>query len=226
MDITNRLFSLQDLGYRDFHAKLMPTVSKEKIIGIRTPVLRSFAKTIKDTEQANILLKDLPHFYYEENNLHGMLIEYITDANEQAKALDEFLPFVDNWATCDLLRPKALFKKPDLLLKKIDVWLKSDKPYVVRFAIGMLLVRFLDEDFSPEYLKKVAEIKSDDYYVKMMQAWYFATALAKQYTFTVEYLLENKLELWVHNKTIRKARESYRIDDDKKAFLLSLKRHS
>ncbi len=222
-DIQKELLPLAYEGYREFHARLMPTVDKQRIIGIRTPVLRKYAKSIKGSQAAKDFLKDLPHFYYEENNLHALLIESIKDANEQAEALERFLPQIDNWATCDLIRPKALFKEPELLLGKIKVWLKSEHTYTVRFGMGMLLVRFLDEDFSPEFLKLVAEVESEEYYIRMMQAWYFATALAKQWDSTICYLTDNKLEKWTHNKTIQKACESYRITSEQKAFLRGLK---
>jgi len=225
MDITKQLLSLQDQKYRDFHARLMPTVEKSRIIGVRTPVLRKFSKEIANSREAEEFLNELPHFYYEENNLHAMLIEYIKDENEQVRQLDEFLPYVDNWATCDLMRPKALLKNKELLLKKIQEWLKSDMTYTARFAMDMLLVRFLDEDFDERYLKWVADYKSEEYYIKMMKAWYFATALCKQYDSAVKYLVENKLDVWTHNKTIQKARESFRVDTDKKEYLKSLKRH-
>ncbi len=221
--IRDELLTLGEADYREFHARLMPTVDKEKIIGVRTPVLRGYAKSIKGTQAADEFLKQLPHRYYEENNLHAMLIEVIKDADRQASELERLLPHIDNWATCDLLRPKALFKESELLLRKIREWLKSEHTYTVRFGMGMLLTRFLDEDFSPEFLSLVAEVKSEEYYVKMMQAWYFATALAKQWDSTICYLTDNKLEKWTHNKTIQKACESYRISPTQKAFLKGLK---
>ncbi len=220
--IRDELLMLGEEGYREFHSRLMPTVSKEKIIGIRIPVLRRYAKSLEPA-RAQGFLKIGEHFYYEENNLHAMLIEGIKDAGEQAEALERFLPQIDNWATCDLLRPKALFKDGELLLKKIREWLKSEHTYTIRFGMGMLLVRFLDEDFSPEFLKLVAKVESEEYYVRMMQAWYFATALAKQWDITVCYLTERRLPKWTHNKTIQKACESYRIKDEQKAFLKGLK---
>ncbi|MBQ7799688.1 MAG: DNA alkylation repair protein [Oscillospiraceae bacterium] len=220
--IRDELLSLADNGYREFHARLMPTVDKNKIIGIRIPVLRKYAKGV-EAAAARDFLNDIPHFYYEENNLHAMLIENIKDAKEQTEALEKFLPQIDNWATCDLLRPKALFKEPELLLEKIREWLKSKHTYTVRFGMGMLLARFLDEDFSPEFLGLVAGVKSEEYYIKMMQAWYFATALAKQHSSAVCYLTERRLDKWTHNKTIQKACESYRITPEQKTFLKSLK---
>lgn len=222
--IREQLLLLQDKTYQEFHARLMPTVERERIIGVRVPLLRSFAREIAGTKAAQEFLCNIPHYYYEENNLHALLLEYIKDAEAQAEALELFLPCVDNWATCDLLRPKALMQEPEFLKEKIQKWLKSDKPYTVRFGIGMLLVRFLDKDFSPQFCELVSAVKSDEYYVKMMQAWYFATALAKQYDTALQYILEKKLDKWVHNKTIQKARESYRISAEQKEFLACLKR--
>ncbi len=221
-NITDELLSLADNDYREFHARLMPTVSKKRIIGIRMPVLRRYAKSLEPSRTQSFL-KCGEHFYYEENNLHALIIDNIKNVREQANALDDFLPMVDNWATCDLMRPKALFKDSALLLEKIKEWLRAEHTYTVRFAIGMLLTRFLDEDFSPEYLELVAGVKSDEYYVKMMQAWYFATALAKRWEDTVPYLTQNKLDKWTHTKTIQKARESYRITKEQKEFLKKLK---
>lgn len=224
MNITQELFKLQDKGYRDFHARLMPTVEKEKIIGIRTPILRAFAKKIKDTQEARDFISNLPHTYYEENNLHAMLIDSIASPKEQLCELERFLPCVDNWATCDLMRPKALLREPQMLLAAVEKWIKSEQTYTVRFAMGMLLVRFLDEDFEMRFLKAVVEVKSEEYYVQMMQAWFFATALAKQNEAAMPYITENKLSLWVHNKTIQKAVESFRITDRQKDFLKTLRR--
>lgn len=224
MNITQEILKMQDISYRDFHAKLMPTVEKEKIIGIRTPQLRAFAKKINGTQEAKDFLLRLPHAYYEENNLHAMLIDTLSDPSEQLCELERFLPFVDNWATCDLMRPKELFKQPELLILSVEKWLKSEHTYTVRFGIGMLLLRFLDKDFSPLFLEIVAQIDSDEYYIKMMQAWYFATALCKQEKSTMPYLTGGRLSLWVHNKTIQKAVESFRISPEQKKFLKTLRR--
>ncbi len=218
-----KLFELQDEKYRDFQSKLMPTVDPEKIIGIRTPKLRRFSKEFEKTNMAQEFLNQLPHKFYDEDNLHAFLISAIKDYDESIRRLNEFLPYVDNWATCDMMRPIAFKKNRTALLKEISIWLKSDKAYTVRFGIEMLMVHFLDEDFNPEYLRSVASVKSEEYYVKMMIAWYFATALAKQYEITLP-IIENKiLDPWTHNKTIQKAVESYRISDEKKEYLKGLR---
>lgn len=222
--IQKQLFDMQDLTYRDFSAKLMPNVEKDRVIGVRTPALRAFAKRMFKEGNYQEFLNDLPHTYYEENNLHGFLIEQIKDFDSCLKELDKFLPFVDNWATCDLMRPKAIKTNLPELLEKINVWIKSEKTYIVRFAIEMLMCYYLDSEFKKEYLEKVSYVKSDEYYVNMMISWYFATALAKHYDETVIYLENNRLPEWVHNKTIQKAIESYRITDEKKRYLKTLKK--
>ena len=222
--IRNRLFEMQDLKYRDFHAKLMPTVSKELVIGVRTPALRKLAKEIRNTECAAEFLGILPHKYYEENNLHAFLIEEIKDYNECIKAVNRFLPFVDNWATCDMMRPKNFKNHLSELLEQIRIWIASDRTYTVRFGVEMLMCYYLDENFKPEYPEMVSKIRSDEYYIKMMVAWYFATALAKQYDAVVPYLEQNKLDADAHNKTIQKAVESYRITAGQKTYLKALKR--
>ena len=219
----NELFKLQDLEYKKFHSKLMPTINPDTIIGVRTPDLRKFAKGLIDYDD---FLNDLPHQYYEENNLHGFLISQIKDYNECIKELNKFLPYVDNWATCDGLRPKCFKKNTDKLLSEIEKWIKSNHTYTVRFAIEMLMTHFLDDDFDERYLDMVANVKSDEYYINMMIAWFFATALAKQYEYAIIYVEKNILPVWVHNKTIQKAIESYRISDDKKRFLRTLKQRS
>lgn len=221
-EIQQRLFALQDEGYRDFHAALMPTVPKELVIGVRSPALRALAKELKGTEPA-AFMAELPHQYYEENNLHAALIGHIRDFDACMAALERFLPYVDNWATCDMMNPRALAKDKAALLEHIRFWLRSDHTYTVRFAMGMLMRHFLEEDFREEYLALVASVQSEEYYIRMMQAWYFATALAKQYEAAVKYLEQRKLGVWVHNKTIQKARESYRISDDQKEYLKRLK---
>ena len=222
-DVRKRLFEMQDTGYRDFHARLVPTVEKEKIIGIRTPMLRKFAKEFGKTEESELFLKILPHQYYEENNLHVLLIEQIRDYDKCLEELERFLPHIDNWATCDLFFPKIFNKNKKAVLLKINEWIKSDKTYTVRYAIGLLMRMFLDEDFDTEYLDMAAEVRSEEYYINMMIAWYFATALAKQWNNTIPYLEEKKLSAWVHKKTIQKAIESNRIDKDVKAYLRELK---
>ena len=206
-DVRKRLFEMQDTGYRDFHARLVPTVEKEKIIGIRTPILRKFAKEFGKTERSEMFLKVLPHQYYEENNLHGLLIEQIRDYDKCLKELERFLPHIDNWATCDLLA----------------LHMESDKPYIIRFGISMLMRHYLDEGFKPEYPEKVATIRSEEYYVNMMRAWYFATALAKQYEKILPFLEEQRMDIWTHNKTIQKSIESYRITQEQKDHLRTLR---
>lgn len=225
-DIQRCLFELQDLKYREFHSSLMPTVSPDAVIGVRTPELRKFAKKFAKEPEAKDFLKELPHTYYEENNLHGFLIEGIKDYDACIRALDEFLPYVDNWATCDLMAPKVFKKHLPELLEKIKEWIASGRTYTIRFGIGMLMRFYLDDAFSPEYLEMVASVKSGEYYVNMMIAWYFATALAKQYERTVPYIEKNRLERWTHNKTIQKAVESYRITVGQKEYLKTLKRKS
>ena len=181
VDIQQELFALQDLSYRDFHAKLMPTVDKARVIGVRTPKLRAFAKEFGKTEEAKEFLKVLPHQYYEENNLHGLLIEQIKDYPTLIRELNRFLPCIDNWATCDLLTVRVVKKHLDTFTEEVERWLASDHTYTIRFGIGMLMRYYLEEHFSLEYPEKVAKIRSEEYYVNMMRAWYFATALAKQY---------------------------------------------
>ena len=219
--IQKDLFALADPGYRDFHAKLMPTISKETIIGVRTPALRNYAKHVEDAE---IFLSDLPHAYYEENNLHGFLIEREKDFDTCISKIDAFLPYVDNWATCDLMSPKVFRKNRTELLEHCKRWMAEKETYTIRFGMETLMTHFLDEDFKPEYLDMVASVHSREYYVNMMIAWFFATALAKQYKATLPFLEEQKLEVWTHNKTIQKAIESYRVKEEQKEYLRTLKR--
>ena len=221
--VQRKLFELQDVEYRDFHARLMPTVEKEKIIGIRIPVLRKFAKEYAKSEDAGEFIKILPHDYYEENNLHGFLIEGIKDYEECIRALDIFLPYVDNWATCDIIAPKVFKKHLPELEHKIWEWMASGHTYTVRYGIGMLMRFYLDEAFQKEYLTRVTQVQSEEYYVKMMAAWYFATALAKQYETTLPFIEERRLEKWTHNKAIQKAIESSRITQEQKRYLKTLK---
>ena len=221
--ITKALFALQDLKYKEFQQKLIPTVDPDTVIGIRTPALRKLAKELKNTETAEAFMQALPHRYFEENNLHGFLIEQIRDYDACIAALDRFLPYVDNWATCDQMSPKFLGKHKPELLGQIQVWMASDHPYAVRFGIESLMRFFLDDAFQPEYLAWVAKIRSGEYYVNMMIAWFFATALAKQYDAALPYIQEHRLSPWVHNKTIQKAVESYRITSEQKTCLKSLK---
>ena len=226
-NIEKRLFKLQDKEYKEFQSKLIPNINKDNIIGIRIPHLRKLAKEIAKENQRGDFLNSLPHKYYEENHLHSFLIEEMKDEKECLESLDKFLPYVDNWAVCDSCSPKALKKNLDLLLEYIKSWISSEKEYVCRFGILSLMRCFLEkESFKEEYLEMVCGVKSEYYYVKMMQAWFFATALSKQYDVTIEILKENKLSLWVHNKTIQKAIESYRITKEQKQELKLLKRVS
>lgn len=222
-EIQRRLFELQDLKYKAFQCKLMPTVNPETVIGVRTPDLRKLAKDYSKTPEASEFLKNLPHKYYDENNLHGFLIETIRDYPAAVDAVDAFLPYIDNWATCDLLSPKIFKKHPSEFYEQIKTWLKSDRIYTVRFGIEMLMSFYLNDNFKPEMLELVACIRSDEYYINMMIAWYFATALAKQYDAALPYIREQRLEKWTHNKTIQKAIESFRISDETKAYLRALK---
>ena len=222
-ELQKALFEMQDLKYRDFNSSLIPTVDKEKVIGVRTPELRRFAKEFAKTEESKSFLKELPHEYYEENNLHAFLLDGIKDYDEAVEAVDVFLSYVDNWGTCDTMSPKVFKKHLPELLKYINEWIVSDETYRVRFAIEMLMKHYLDEAFDEKYLDMVASVKSDEYYINMMIAWYFATALAKQYEPAVKILQEKRLEAWTHNKTIQKAVESYRISAEQKEYLRSLK---
>lgn len=221
--VQTRLLALQDLKYREFQIKLMPTVDPAAVIGVRTPALRSFAKAFAKTPEAAAFLRQLPHTYYEENNLHGLLIGAMKDYGQTVAALDAFLPYVDNWATCDLLSPQAFKKHPPELPGEIRRWMAGRHPYTVRFGMEALMSFYLDDHFRPEYLDWVAEVRSEEYYVNTMIAWYFATALAKQYDAAVPYLQERRLAPWTHNKAIQKAIESYRVTGEQKAYLRSLK---
>lgn len=223
MDIIKNLFELQDLGYRDFQARLMPNIDKEKIIGIRTPALREFAKKLYKSGEYAAFMSELPHKYYEENNLHAFLIEQIKDFDSALFETEKFLPYIDNWATCDGFFPPVFKKNKPVMAKKAEEWIKSCGTYAVRFGIGVLMKIFLDEDYKRDYMELVAEVKSDEYYINMMIAWYFATALAKQYDDAVEFLINRRLNFWVHNKAIQKAVESRRISDEKKLYLKGLK---
>ena len=223
-DIYKELVSLQDKGYRDMQITIIPTVDADSIIGVRTPALRTLAKELSKREDIGQFLDSLPHKYFEENQLHAFVLSGMKDAARAFELVDKFLPYVDNWATCDQMSPKVFKKHKDLLLEYTDKWIGSDHPYVKRFGIGMLMEHFLDEDFKTSYLTKVSKIRSDEYYVNMMIAWYFATALAKQYDATLPYIEKNKLDIWTHNKSIQKAVESYRITPEQKEYLKTLKR--
>lgn len=221
--VRDRLFSLQDLKYKAFHSKLMPTVDSELVIGVRTPELRLFAKEFSKTDMAEDFLSALPHKYYEENNLHAFMISAMKDYCTVIEKLNAFLPFVDNWATCDMMRPVVFRKHRSELLCEIKKWIKSDKPYTVRFGIEMLMVHYLEESFDISYPQTVAEIRSEEYYVRMMVAWYFATALAYRYSEILPFIEGRLLDEWTHNKAIQKAIESYRITAEQKEYLKKLK---
>ena len=220
--IREHLSDLQDLKYKDFHTKLIPGVDPDTVIGVRAPALKAYARELKNVD-TSAFLADLPHKYYDENNLHGLLIMSIKDYDEGIAAIRTFLPYVDNWATCDLLRPVSFKKHRAELLDEIKLWLESEHTYTKRFAMEMLMLHYLDEDFKPEYLEWLTEIHSQEYYVNMMLAWYYATALAKQWEATLPYIENHRLDKWVHNKTIRKAIESFRVTDEQKAYLRTLK---
>lgn len=237
-EILDRLQEMRDAKYAEFQAKLTPGIEPDRFIGVRTPQLRALAKDIVrgraegiDEETARRFLDELPHGYFDENQLHAFIISEVKDFGECAAMTEAFLPYVDNWATCDQLSPKVFGKKKAgrlvygaELLGLVDNWLESDRTYTVRFGIGMLLEHFLGEDFDPAWMDRVAEIRSDEYYINMMVAWYFATALAKQWDAAHEVLRQEKLDVWTHNKTIQKAVESRRITDEQKAYLRTLKR--
>lgn len=222
--VTERLLSLADEGYRRFQIPLMPTVDPQRVIGVRTPILRKLAKELAGTAEGEVFLRELPHTYYEENNLHAFLLEQIRDYDTCIAAIDAFLPYVDNWSTCDGWSPKVLKRHPEELLGKIRQWMASDRPYTVRFGIGMLQRHFLDDRFCSDYLDWVAAVDREEYYVRMMVAWYFATALAKQYDAALPYIRDGRLPRWTHNKAIQKAVESYRVTEEHKAVLKQYRR--
>lgn len=221
-EITTQLFIMQDNEYKEFHGRLMPTVNPDTILGIRVPILRKFSNQLAKSLSKEKLLEfmnELPHKYYEENNIHAFLIEKIKDFDECIVALEKFLPFVDNWATCDMMNPKILKKNTQQLFCKIKEWIASPHVYTIRYGIGMLMRYFLDDNFKMEYLDMVAAVKSDEYYVNMMKAWFFATALAKQYEATLPYIKEKRLDNWSHNKAIQKSIESFRVPKEHKEEL-------
>ena len=222
-EIVAELFRLQYKTYAAFQAKLIPTVETDRIIGVRTPELRSFAKKLVKDEDIVSFLTSLPHQYFDEDQLHAFVISLEKDFDKCIAEIEAFLPFIDNWATCDQLSPKVFKKEPEKLLPYIYTWIKSDKVYTVRFAIGMLMQHYLDERFNPEYADMVAAVRSEEYYINMMIAWYFATALAKQYVSILPYLEGKKLDDWTHNKAIQKSVESNRMTTEQKAYLKTLK---
>ncbi len=222
MNIKERLAAMSSSSFLDFNAKLIPNISKEYMLGIKTPELRALARELIKSGEAEEFLRDVPHIYFEENQLHAFVLSEITDFDKALCEVKHFLPYIDNWATCDQLSVKAFAKHPDKLLPEALKWLSSEHVYTARFGIGILMRYFLDERFDTRYLDAVAEIKSEEYYLNMMSAWYFATALAKQWKDTVPYFETKRLTAWVHNKAIRKGIESYRISDEHKAILRKL----
>ncbi len=219
-NIRESLLSMGEEKYKNFSSSLMPTVEKNKVIGVRTPSLRSYARLLSDYED---FLNDLPHKYYEENNLHAFLIEREKDFESCIEKLMVFLPYIDNWATCDSMKPKVLKKEPERLLKYIKDWIGSTDVYTVRYSINLLMSFYLDKNFDEEHLRLVANVKTNEYYINMMRAWYFATALAKQYKKALPYIENRLLDQWTHNKTIQKAIESLRITKEQKEYLRTLK---
>lgn len=224
MDITKKLFSLRDEKYAEFQAKLTPNVRPEKMIGVRVPILRKLAKEYSLQSESSLFLQGLPHEYYDENMLHGLLIAEIKDFNRCMAETERFLPYIDNWAVCDIMSPKIFKKHKAELFEKIKVWTNSKHTYTVRFGVEMLMSHYLDDDFKKEYLTIPAKIKSDEYYVKMMVAWFFATALAKKWDDTIGFLEKSPFDDWTYNKIIQKACESYRISDSQKKYLRTLKK--
>ena len=221
--IREELFRLQDREYRDFQKKLIPTADPDTVIGVRTPELRKYAARLVKSDRIDEFLSDLPHRYFDENQLHAFIVSEIRDFDRCVGEVTRFLPYVDNWATCDQMSPKVFRKHMEELLPHIREWMDSGETYTVRFGIGMLMQHFLDADFRPEYPERVAGIRSDEYYVNMMIAWYFATALAKQYEQVIPYIEGRRLEDWTHNKAIQKAVESYRITPEQNEYLRGLK---
>ena len=222
-EIVAELFRMQDKDYAQLQVKILPTVAADRIIGVRTPALRTFAKSLYKDKDTDTFLACAPHQYFDEDQLHAFVISLEKDFDKCIAEVEDFLPFIDNWATCDQLSPKAFKKEPEKLLPCIRSWIKSGKTYTVRFAIGMLMQHFLDERFDTKYADMVAEVRSEEYYVNMMIAWYFATALAKQYESVLPYLQEKRLADWTHNKAIQKSVESFRITPEQKEYLKTLK---
>lgn len=222
-EIREQLYNMQDEKYRDFQAKLIPTRTLDQIIGVRTPVLRKYAGQLIKRDDISDFLNDLPHRYFDEDQLHAFIVSGIKDYDQCISEVNRFLPYVDNWATCDQMSPKVFAKNKSSLIGQIKEWINDDKTYTIRFGAGMLMQHYLDDDFKPEYLDLVAGIRSDEYYVNMMIAWFFATALAKQYDATVPFIEERRLPDWTHRKAIQKSVESYRITDEQKKYLKSFR---
>ena len=222
-EIRAELKKLQDVKYREMQIRIIPTVKPESIIGVRTPALRQMAKRYVQDERVGVFLKNLPHQYFEENQLHAFILSGMKDYGACLEELNRFLPYVDNWATCDQMSPKVFRKHREELLNSIREWIGSKETYTVRFGIGMLMEHYLDGDFDPAYPEMAAGVRSGEYYVNMMIAWYFATALAKQYDAVLPYIEQHRLDDWTHNKAIQKAIESYRITPEQKDYLRTLK---
>ncbi len=223
MTVYDLLIREKDEEYKDFQAKLVPNISPDTMIGVRTPQMRKIAKEVFNSESRDEFLKDLPHGYYEENLVHFFVIAMIKDFDQCVRAVEEFLPYIDCWPVSDQATPKTFTRNHEKLLPYIRKWIKSDHIYTARFGIRMLMNEFLDEDFKPDYLEWVASVKGEDYYIKMMVAWYFATALAKKYNETIPFFEQRRLDEWVHRKAIQKAVESYRVSDEHKEYLKSLR---
>lgn len=222
--IKEKLFKLQDKEYRKIQVKTITNIDPDTIIGVRTPELKKLANEMFKSGNYKSFIEDLPHKYFDENQLHAFIISKIKDYDECLDAFNKFLPYIDNWATCDQSCPNAFKKNSDKLIKEIKIWIKSKKTYTIRFGISMLMRNYLDDNYKEEYLGLVSKIRSKEYYVNMMIAWFFATALAKRYDDTIKYIENEKLDIWTHNKTIQKAIESYRITPKQKEYLRSLKK--
>ncbi len=223
MTLYGRLCEVKDDAYREFQTKLVPNIPPETVIGVRTPEMRKIAREVFESPEREAFLNDLPHRYYEENLIHFFVISMIRDFESCVNAVESFLPYVDCWPVSDQATPKAFVKNHQKLLPYIKKWMASEHVYTARFGIRMLMNEFLGEDFRAEYPELVAEKKGDDYYLKMMIAWYFATALAKRYEETIPFFEERRLDEWVHRKAIQKATESYRVTDEHKNYLRSLR---
>ncbi len=222
-DLHKELYSFQDLKYRNMQIKIIPNINPESIIGVKTPKLKSIAKEMLKSEEYKDFLRELSHEYFEENQLHAFILSGMKDYDECMEELEKFLPYVDNWATCDQMSPKIFKKHREALLTHIKEWINSEETYTVRFGVGMLMEHFLDDDYDPKYPEMVAGLRSEEYYVNMMIAWYFATALAKQYESVIPYIEQKRLDDWTHNKAIQKSLESRRITEEQKIYLKSLK---
>lgn len=223
MKIYKELQALKEKECADFQAKLVPTIEPSTILGIRVPKLRALAKSYIRDQECQVFLDSLPHNYYDENMLHAILISEMKDYDKCINRLEAFLPYVDNWAVCDIMSPKLFKRYKEDLMTRIKVWVSSEETYTIRFGLGMLMTHFLDEDFRPEYLDMASSTRSDEYYVNMMIAWFFATALAKQWEVSLPYIEDKRLDDWIHKKAIQKARESLRISKEKKEYLKGLK---